>query len=66
MIYLLRLGTMLHKPQINHMLSNCGTIVDVVKVDYKRNVMATMKWTHEWLSDAKSSNFEFLFLINKQ
>ena len=52
--------------EINYMLSNCGTIVDVVKVDYKRNVMATMKWTHEWLSDAKSSNFEFLFLINKQ
>lgn len=52
--------------EINYMLSNCGKIVDVVKVDYKRNVMATMKWTHEWLSDAKSSNFEFLFLINKQ
>ena len=52
--------------EINHILSNCGKIVDVVKVDYKRNVMATMKWTHEWLSDAKSSNFEFLFLINKQ
>ena len=52
--------------EINNMLSRCGEIVDVVKIDYRRNVMAGMKWTHEWLRDAESPNFEFLFLIDKQ
>lgn len=52
--------------EINLILSNYGKIVDIVKVDYRRNVMAGMKWTNEWLSDAKSPNFEFLFLIDKQ
>ena len=51
--------------EINHILSECGKIVDVIKVDYRRNVMAEMKWTHEWLSDAESPNLEFLFLIDK-
>lgn len=52
--------------EISHILSKCGKIVDVVKVDYRRNVMASMKWTHEWLNDTESPNFEFLFLIDKK
>jgi len=52
--------------EINSMLSHCGEIVDIIKVDYKRNVMSNMKWTNEWLRDAKSPNFEFLFLIDKK
>lgn len=51
--------------EINHILSSYGKIIDIVKVDYKHNVMAKMKWTHEWLNDAQTSNFEFLFLIDK-
>ena len=51
--------------EINHILSKCGEIVDIVKIDYRRNVMAGMKWTQEWLSDTESPNFEFLFLIDK-
>lgn len=51
--------------EVNQILSECGKIVDIVKVDYRRNVMAEMKWTHEWLSEAESPNFEFLFLIDK-
>ena len=51
--------------EINNMLSDCGEIIDIVKVDYRRNVMAGMKWTHEWISDTESPNFEFLFLIDK-
>ena len=52
--------------EISQMLSNCGRIVDIIKIDYRRNVMAKMKWTHEWLREAESPNFEFLFLIDKQ
>ena len=47
------------------MLAERGEVVQVVKVDYKRNVMAGMRWTHEWLRDAESPNYEFLFLIDK-
>ena len=52
--------------EISHILSNCGQIVDIVEMDYRRNVMAKMKWTHEWLREAESPNFEFLFLIDKR
>ena len=51
--------------EINQALSENGEVVDVVKVDYKRNVMANMKWTCEWVPDAESSNQEFLFLLRK-
>lgn len=51
--------------EINDILSRNGTLVDVVKVDYRRNVMAGMKWTDEWLRDTEIPNTEFLFLIDK-
>ena len=36
-------------------------------MDYKKNVMATMVWTNEWLSSGHQEvkNKEFLFLIQK-
>jgi adenine-specific DNA-methyltransferase len=46
-------------------LSANGTILDTIEIDYKRNVMAEMKWTNEWLRDADVPNREFLFLIEK-
>lgn len=51
--------------EVNQVLSENGKVVDVIKVDYKRNVMAGMKWTHEWLRETESRNYEFLFLIDK-
>ena len=48
------------------MLSACGEVVELIKVDYKRNVMAGMRWTHEWLQETESPNYEFLFLIDKR
>ena len=50
--------------ELNTVLSNNGDIVDVIKIDYKRNVMAEMKWTHEWIEDNQSKHREFLFLID--
>jgi len=43
----------------------CGELMEVVEIDHKRNVMAGMKWTNEWLRDAEKPNREFLFLISK-
>jgi len=36
-------------------------------MDYRKNVMATMAWTNEWLSSGHEDikNKEFLFLIQK-
>lgn len=51
--------------EINDILSRNGNLVDVVKVDYRRNVMAGMKRTGEWLRDTDVPNTEFLFLIDK-
>lgn len=42
-----------------------GRVIEVVELDYKKNVMAAMKWTNEWLRDAETANREFLFLIEK-
>jgi adenine-specific DNA-methyltransferase len=47
-------------------LENAGKIIDFVKVDYKQNVMAAMRWTNDWIRKAEKKNQEFLFLIEKQ
>lgn len=45
---------------------NChGKLIKMIEVDYKRNVMAEMKWTNAWLRDAEEPNREFIFLIEK-
>lgn len=52
--------------ELNEVLSESGTILDFVEVDYKKNVMAEMKWTNEWIRDSEKSHREFLFLIEKK
>ena len=49
--------------ELNDVIQSAGKLVEVVEVDYKRNVMSGMRWTHEWVRDAEQSNREFLFLI---
>jgi adenine-specific DNA-methyltransferase len=51
--------------QLNEVIESCGRLLEVVEVDYKRNVMADMKWTNKWLRDAEAPNREFLFLIER-
>ena len=46
-------------------LARNGTLLETVEIDYKKNVMADMKWTNEWIRDAEKPNREFLFLIEK-
>jgi len=52
--------------ELNQVLRDNGTLRDIVVVDYKRNVMAEMKWTNEWIRESKQPNREFLFLIEKK
>jgi adenine-specific DNA-methyltransferase len=51
--------------ELNEVLASNGRILEVEEVDYKRNVMAEMKWTNEWVRQSDEPNREFLFLIEK-
>jgi len=51
--------------ELNDVIRSAGKLIDVLEVDYKRNVMGGMRWTHEWVRDAEEGNREFLFLVEK-
>ncbi len=51
--------------ELNEALRDVGKIIEVIELDYRRNVMATMTWTNEWLREAQEPNREFLFLIKR-
>lgn len=51
--------------EINGIINTYGKIIEVVEVDYKKNVMAGMTWTNEWLNEVDNPNIEFVFLIQK-
>lgn len=51
--------------ELNDVVRRNGHLLKVVELDYKRNVMAGMKWTNEWLRDAEQPNREFLFLMER-
>lgn len=40
-------------------------ILTTIKLDYKKNVMAGMKWTNKWIEGSEQRNYEFLFLLEK-
>jgi adenine-specific DNA-methyltransferase len=52
--------------ELNQVLTNNGELLEVIEVDYKKNVMAEMKWTNEWVGDSDKPHREFLFLIEKK
>lgn len=51
--------------QLNDVIAENGKLVEVLEVDHKKNVMADMRWTNEWVRDAELPHREFLFLIEK-
>ena len=52
--------------ELNEVLHGSGTVTEVVELDYKKNVMAGMKWTNEWLGDVEERNGDFFFLMEKK
>jgi adenine-specific DNA-methyltransferase len=50
---------------LSEVIHSAGKLIDVLELEYKKNVMAGMRWTNEWVQDADESNREFLFLIQK-
>ncbi len=51
--------------QLNDIIASVGRVIEVLEIDYRKNVMAGMCWTNEWIADAATPNKEFLFLIEK-
>lgn len=51
--------------ELQEVMRRNGRIREVVELDHKRNVMAGMRWTNEWLRDAEEPNREFLFLLER-
>lgn len=51
--------------ELNDVIASAGRLVEVLEIDYRKNVMAGMRWTNEWVNDAALPNREFLFLIEK-
>ncbi len=52
--------------ELHEVISSVGRVVEVLEIDYRKNVMAGMRWTNEWVRDAETPNTEFLFLIEKE
>lgn len=51
--------------ELNDVIQGAGRLIDVLEVDYRKNVMAGMRWTNQWVREAEAQNREFLFLIQK-
>lgn len=51
--------------ELQEVIQQHGKLLTVQEIDYKKNVMAEMKWTHQWIDEAQQPNREFLFLIEK-
>jgi adenine-specific DNA-methyltransferase len=52
--------------ELNDVLNGYGKIIEIEKINYKKNVMATMKWTNDWIKGIDENNFEYLFLMEKK
>lgn len=46
-------------------LESRGQIAKVIEIDYKQNIMASMRWTHDWVRDAEKAHKEYLFLLEQ-
>lgn len=53
------------RAELFKILGASGEMLDAVRIDYKKNVMATMRWTNEWTPNENDKFQEFLFLLRK-
>jgi adenine-specific DNA-methyltransferase len=51
--------------ELNDVLNSYGKIIEVKKIDYKKNAMAAMKWTNDWIKESEEKNYEYLFMMEK-
>ena len=55
------------KKELETILNETGKVLKIIEIDYKKNIMASMRWTNEWLnaSNEKDVHKEYLFLMEK-
>jgi len=54
------------KKELEKILNETGKILKITEINYKKNIMASMRWTNEWLnSDSNDAHKEYLFLMEK-
>lgn len=54
------------KKELEKILNETGKILKINEIDYKKNIMASMRWTNEWLSsNSNDAHKEYLFLMEK-
>jgi adenine-specific DNA-methyltransferase len=52
--------------ELSEVLNSYGKIIEIEKINYKKNVMSTMKWTKAWIKETEEENSEYLFLMEKK
>jgi len=52
------------KKELETILNETGKVLKITEIDYKKNIMASMKWTNEWLN-SNDAHKEYLFLMEK-
>ncbi|OGG93984.1 DNA methyltransferase [Candidatus Kaiserbacteria bacterium RIFOXYD1_FULL_47_14] len=52
------------KKELETILNETGKILKIIEIDYKKNIMASMCWTNEWLN-SNDAHKEYLFLMEK-
>lgn len=55
------------KKELETILNETGKVLKIIEIDYKKNIMASMRWTNEWLnaSNENDAHKEYLFLMEK-
>lgn len=53
------------KQELVNILEETGTLLKFIEIDYKKNIMASMTWTNQWLND-NGNHKEYLFLMEKR
>jgi len=53
------------REQLDEIIRDSGQLIEAVNIDYKQNVMASMRWTNEWVN-SNGKHSEYLFLMEKK
>lgn len=52
------------KQELHTIINESGTLLKAIEINHKKNVMANMRWTNEWIN-SDGEHHEFLFLMEK-
>lgn len=52
------------KQELTDIMNESGKMLNAIEIDYKKHVMANMRWTNEWINSDEKYH-EYLFLMEK-